>query len=258
MVQGRRQSAGFTTAGNVVRIPKASLFLAVLVGIGHPALAASCPRPDPFVIAEDALPATKAAIAKRDLTIMALGGAATLGGPAHGTEFTYPARLAARLKEAFPGLKVKIVVHAVSLQSDAAVQKKLDVDLASDKPALVLWGPGASAAGRGDDLDTFIGDVSGTVGIIRSAGADLILMTLQYAPSVARVVNLFPYRGAVIRVGEMAAVPVLDRYELMRFWSDNDFLNLDVTEAEDRVRVARKLYDCMAEILAEAIVDAVR
>jgi hypothetical protein len=72
------------------------------------------------------------------------------------------------------------------------------------------------------------------------------------------VINLFPYRSAVIRAGEMAGVPVLDRYELMRFWSDNDFLDLDVTEAEDRVKVARKLYDCMAEILAKGIVDAVR
>jgi hypothetical protein len=44
----------------------------------------------------------------------------------------------------------------------------------------------------------------------------------------------------------------------MRFWSDNDFLDLDATRAEDRVKVARKLYDCMAEILTEGIVDAVR
>ena len=56
----------------------------------------------------------------------------------------------------------------------------------------------------------------------------------------------------------MAAVPVLDRYELMRFWSDNDFLNLDVTEAQDRIRVARKLYDCMAEVITEGIIGAVR
>ena len=83
-------------------------------------------------------------------------------------------------------------------------------------------------------------------------------MTLQYAPSVARVINLFPYRMAVIHAGELADVPVLDRYELMRFWSDNGFLDLDATDAGDRVQVARKLYDCMAEILTTGIVDAVR
>jgi hypothetical protein len=227
-------------------------------GVGQPAHAAGCPMPDPFVIPDGALPATKQAIGTRALTILVLGGAATQGGPAHGAEFTYPSRLEARLREAVPGLAVRIVVHAVSRQSDADLGKKLGAALAGEKPALVIWGTGASAAGRGDDLDTFIGDVTGIVGEIRSAGADLILMTLQYAPSVARVVNLFPYRMAVIRAGEMAGVAVLDRYELMRFWSDNDFLDLDTTDAEDRIKVARKLYDCMAEILTEGIVDAVR
>jgi hypothetical protein len=234
------------------------LLLFGLLGIGRPVQAASCPTPETFVITADSLPATKDAVGKHALTILALGGAATLGGPAQGTEFTYPSRLAARLTEAVPGLTVRIVVRAVPRQSDAALDAALNANLGAVRPALVIWGPGASAAGRGDDLDTFIGDVTGTIGKIRSSGADLILMTLQYAPSVARVINLFPYRSAVIRAGEAAGAPVLDRYELMRFWSDNDFLDLDATEAGERVQVARKLYDCMAEILAEAIVDAVR
>jgi hypothetical protein len=233
------------------------LLLTVSLGIVRPVFAASCPVPDPFVIADDALPAAKQAIAARALTILVLGGAATLGGPAAGTEFTYPSRLSMRLSEAFPGLTVRMVVHAVTRQSDSDLEKTLDAALASDKPALVIWGPGASAAGRGDDIDTFIGDVTGLVGKIRAAGADLILMTLQYAPSVARVINLVPYRVAVIRAGEEADVPVLDRYELMRFWSDNDVLDLDATDAGDRVKVARKLYDCMAEILVEGITGAV-
>jgi len=234
------------------------VLLAVLCGTGHPVRAAECPTPDVFVIPDGWLPATKEAIARRALTILILGGAATLGGPARGTEFTYPSRLAVRLRDAFPGLTIKVVVHAVSRQSDADLAGKLDAELAAEKPALVIWGPGASAAGRGDDLDTFIDNVTGTIDKIRAADADLILMTLQYAPSVARVINLFPYRVAVLRAGEMAGVPVMDRYELMRFWSDNNFLDLDATESADRVQVARKLYDCMAEILTGGIVDAVR
>jgi hypothetical protein len=233
------------------------LWLALLLLSGGPVLAAGCPAPDAFTIADDALPSTKDALGKRALTIMVVGGAATLGAPAQGNAFTWPSRLAVRLMEALPGVTVRIAVHAVSRQSDAALASKLDAQLATDKPALVIWGPGASAAGRGDDLDTFIGDVDKIVGKIRSAGADLILMTLQYAPSVARVINLLPYRAAVVRAGETAGVPVLDRYELMRFWSDNDFLDLDATNAEARIQVARKVYDCMAEILTQGIVDAV-
>ena len=109
-----------------------------------------------------------------------------------------------------------------------------------------------------DDLDTFAGHVSDVIAKIRSTGADLILMTLQYAPSVARVVNLHPYRMAVARAGEMAGLPVLDRYELMRFWSDNGILDLDAVEPAERLQVARKVYDCMAEHLTRGIAGAVR
>jgi hypothetical protein len=233
------------------------LLLAGLHGFGWTVQAASCPTPEEFVVAADALPATKAAIGRRALTILTLGGAATLGAPAQGTEYTYPSRLKARLAEALPGVTINMVVLAVPRQSGVDLDLKLSAELAATNPALVIWGAGASAAGRGDDLDTFIGSVTQAVGKIQTSGADLILMTLQYAPSVARVIDLPPYRSAVLQAGEMASVPVLDRYELMRFWSDTDFLDLDATAPETRVLVARKLYDCMAEILSKAIVDAV-
>ena len=233
------------------------LLLAVLLGICPPALAASCPTPDAFVIPAGEMAATKEAIGRRALTILFLGGSATLGGPAQGAEFTYPYRLAARLRDAFPGLAVTIVVRAIPRQTEAEVEAKLEATLAAEKPSLVIWGPGATAAGRGDDLDTFIGDVTDTVDKIKASGADLILMTLQYAPSVARVINLASYRKAVLRAGEMADVPVMDRYEFMRFWSDDNFLDLDATDAHDRVQVARKLFDCIAEILTDGLVDGV-
>jgi len=235
-----------------------TLLLTLAFGGPWPARATACPTPESFVVPSGSLSATAAAIRARSLTILTLGGSATLGAPAHGSEFTYPSRLVARLRDKFPAVTIKSVVRAVPRESALDLHVRLDANLAGDKPALVIWGPGGSAAGRGEDLDTFIGDVTATVGKIRSAGADLILMTLQYAPSVARVVNLYPYRTAVIRAAETANVPVLDRYDLMRFWSDNGFLDLDATEAEDRVRVARKLYDCMAEVLADGIANAVR
>jgi hypothetical protein len=226
--------------------------------IHRPARAEGCPVPDSFTISPDDLPATKAAVAKGSLTVLALGGASTLGGPAKGAQFTYPARLEARLREALPKVTVTVAVRAVARESDASMLTSLESGLGSVKPALVIWGPGGSAAARGDDLDTFLNTINDVIGQVRAADADLILMTLQYAPSVSRLVNLGPYRMVVLRGGNDAGVPVLDRYELMRFWSDNDYLNLDATNAEDRINVSRKLYDCMAEILAGAIADATK
>jgi acyl-CoA thioesterase-1 len=220
--------------------------------------AATCPVPDDFTFQGGGLAATTAAIAKHNLTILALGGASTDGGPAGGSAFSYPARLEARLRQALPGVTITVAARGIARQPDAAILAQLEAGLATVKPALVIWGPGGSAAARGDDLDTFTETLNDVIGKVRSASADLLLMTLQYAPSVSRLVNLYPYRMAVIRAGDDAGVPVLDRYELMRFWSDNDFLNLDATNADDRIHVSRVLFECMAEIFGRAIVDAAK
>ncbi len=236
--------------------------LAVVVGLvlsaGLPARAATCPVPDPFEIPHGGLPATQAGVAIGRLTILTLGGSATLGAAARGAAFTYPARLEARLRTALPGVEIKAEVRAATRLAMADILTRLDADLAAIRPGLVIWGPGASAAARGDDLDSFNNGIAEVIRRVRLAGADLIMMTLQFAPSVVRVMNPYPYRMAVIRGADMVGVPVLDRYELMHFWNGSGFMNLDATDAEDRVRVARRLYDCMAEILAEGIVNAVR
>ncbi|MGE0224853.1 MAG: hypothetical protein AB7F35_07205 [Acetobacteraceae bacterium] len=213
---------------------------------------------EPFTIPRDALPATASALARKQVTILVLGGAAAIGAAAHGKEYTYPARLAARLQQAFPEVTFNVIVDATPRQPMADALTGLDSALAKRHPALVIWGLGASAAARGDDLDSFISDVNEAIHKVRAAGADLIFMTLQYAPSVARLINLPPYRMAVINSAEMAGVPVLDRYELMRFWNSSDFLNLDATGREDRIKVARRLYGCLAELLAGGVEDAVR
>jgi hypothetical protein len=41
-------------------------------------------------------------------------------------------------------------------------------------------------------------------------------------------------------------------------WSDDDVLNFNVTDANGRVEVARRLFDCLAQAMAEGIVRAVR
>jgi hypothetical protein len=84
------------------------------------------------------------------------------------------------------------------------------------------------------------------------------MMDLQYAPSIARVVNLAPYREVVMRVGQDADVPVLDRYDLMRDWSDDGVLDFDATAPKARLDVARRLFDCISAALADGIAQAVR
>ena len=236
---------------------RACVFFAIWLILAPALPAASCPAPDDFAFSIDALPATAAAIQRKNLTILAIGGTATLGAPAQGLEFTYPMQLAGKLGARLPGVTVRPVISAVPRQTAAELMSSLDVVLATEKPALVIWGPGANAAGRGESIDIFDEHIVRVIEKIKMAGSDVILMTLQFAPSIALVVNLPPYRSAIIRGAENARVPVLDRYSLMRFWNDAGFLRFDVTGHDERVQVARKMYGCIAEILTKSISNAI-
>ena len=239
------------------------LILALIAGLGLAIAPAgawqpSCPSPSVFEINPDQVPATRAAVARGRLPILVLGGAATAGGAAGGSGFTYPARLSVRLRERLPNVEVTVTVRATPRARTADALVTLDADLADSRPVLVIWGPGGSAAARNEDLESFTTTVNSMITRTRTAHADPLLMSLQYAPSVLRVVNLVPYRTAVLNIGDSENVPVFDRYEFMRFWNAEGSIDLDATSAVERVKVARKLFDCMAEVLAQGIADAVR
>ena len=234
----------------------AGLILAVFASLDGFA----CPLPLAFPVTAGQLPATLSAIARLHLPILVLGGSATAAVAAKGEEYTYPARLAAHLREAFPGLDVTLTRPEPPAPRSGTPQilATLDADLARSRAALVIWGPGGSAAARGEDVDAFATAIRDVIVRARQAGADVILMSLQYAPSVARVVNLSPYRNALLGTAGAETVPVLDRYELMRHWNATDLVNLDATDPAERTGVARKVFDCVATVLANGIADAAR
>ena len=233
--------------------------LAVLLAI-TPARAQTeaCPIPPDVALTDLSLPAAKAAVAAKHLVIMTIGGAATAGIAAGGPEFSWPTRLAVRLRQELPDVDISVVSRAASRQSAAKSVRHLDEDLAQTGANLVIWSAGAAEAGAGADEQQFADELERGIGKIHAVGADLIMMDVQYAPSIARVVNLPPYRDAMLRVGMVNDVAVLDRYELMRDWSDDNVLDFDVTDPAKRIEVARRLFDCLAQAMAEGIVPAVR
>lgn len=219
----------------------------------------ACPVSDEAALHDIALPHARAQVATRQrLDVLVLGGADTLGRAAQGEAFSTPARLEARLREALPGVDVHIVTHAAPRRSVSAALDDLDADLVRTAPALVVWSSGPVDAGRGTDIDDLADSLQTGIERIRAAGADIILVNLQYAPSIARIVDLEPYRDALQRIGGANEVPVLDRYGMMRAWSDSGLLDLDATEPAARVQVARMLFDCVAAALADPILAALR
>ena len=95
---------------------------------------------------------------------------------------------------------------------------RLERDVLALSPDLVLWQVGTNDALRG--LDPALVRKALVEGIrrVRAAGADIVLIDPQLMPDVpagSAVLGMVEMIGAA---AEASGVPVLRRYELMRYW----------------------------------------
>ena len=250
------------------------VLLAALAAAGHLAAARAAsppgspsgsssvpvPVPDGFAFAPEPLDAVRAAVGRRSLSLMTIGGrdiAHEAGAAAPNAPPAYPSALLARLSAALPAVSVGLNVLAIARSEIPEFEQQLARGLSRFHPDLVIWGAGGTAAARGDDLASFHAQLSSAIQAVGGAGANLILLTPQYAPMLARLMNLPPYRSAVLQEAEDANIPVLDRYELMRFWSENHVLDLDAAKPDEQMAVARTVHDWVARLLTEGILRAI-
>jgi acyl-CoA thioesterase I len=240
---------------NYVRLLAAVLALALLT-TGSAWATEPVPVPDGFAFLAGPLKAVRAAVQHKSLSIVAIVGPVVNAEATRDPTLPYPNRLAVRLREAWPGVTIRMELLPIARADQQVFDTRLRAALAQYKPALVLWGPGGSAAARGDDLASFNWLLSSTIQTIAAAGSDVIMMTPLYAPALAHLFNLQPYRLAVVQAGEEASVSVLDRYELLRYWSDNGILDFDSTNPAEQLTVARSVNDWTAELLASGIIRA--
>lgn len=206
-----------------------------------------------------ALPASRAALARAGgLVILAVGSAATAGAAAGDPAATYPARLQAALAAALPGAAIRVVNQATAQGDTPFMAEHLAGFVRDAGAALVIWATGTRDATRSADIDVYVAGLAKGITAIRAAGADVILMDMQYAPSIARILNFAPYREALRGIAVAREVPLLARHEFMQLWHSDGAMDLDARDGEERHRVARKLFACLAAALATPIAQALR
>ena len=218
-----------------------------------------CSVPDGLAFSDISLPESKSLLASgKHLAVLVIGGASIGGMASGGRAHSLPMRLEVRLRAAFPGQDIAVVTHSIVGGNTRAAADQMAAAIRDTGAKLVVWETGSSAAVAGDDLEMFATNLESGVNAAKEAHADIILMDLQYAPSIARVMNQTPYCDAIRGAAEMAGVPMLHRFALMHAWSDSGELNLDAANAAERVKVAQKVYDCLAGVLTNGIVGAWR
>lgn len=231
--------------------------LAALTLAHGPAAAGTeeCAVPPSLIASDTALARVAQQIKERHrLDISVVGtGSSTLPGP-DGAQFAYPARLEAALTQQLPGTAVKVTAHVASRQTTAQMAAALPKILATDKPALVIWQAGTFDALSGVETDTFSADLAAGVAGINAAGADVVLLDMQYSPHTAAMLDVTAYADVMRWVAQEHGALLFDRLEIMRHWNEEG--TFDLYASTKKYDMARKVHDCIGKALAFQIVSA--
>lgn len=203
------------------------------------------------------LPATARAVREGRLRILAIGSASVFGPGTSGPDAAWPARLEALLGQRLPGLAIEVTVRGGRGVTAQEVARLLPAELAALRPNLVLWQAGTVEAVRGLELDRLTEALKEGAERVQAAGADLVLLDQQFSRFLRANTNIDLYRDAIRLAAAAHGVPVLRRYELMRFWAETDRIDLERAPREMRTVVADRLNACLAEAVAGLVLDGI-
>jgi hypothetical protein len=216
-----------------------------------------CDVPDRFILAENDLTRVSAEIKDRHrLDISVVGSrSSALSGP-DGARFAYPAQLEQALKERLPGNEIKVTAHVPSGLTTADMAAGLPKILSEDHPALVIWQAGTVDALRGVEPDDFRTALDQGLDAVTAAGADVIMMNMQYSPRTESMLGVAPFADVMHWVAEQRGVALFDRLAIMHYWSDEG--TFDLYAATSGYAMARRVHECIGRALASQIINAAR
>ena len=235
-----------------------SLLLALMVLAG-PAVAedpAECRVAEPLAESSFPLPNVARAIAAKKLTVLVVGAGSSVLPGSGGARKAYPARLQAALTEKLPGVAVTVTTDVKLRRTATQMVKALPADLAAAKPALLVWQTGTVDAMQGVDQDQFAQALDQGINIARSAGADVVLIDAQYSPRTESMIALASYTENMRWVAVQQEVPLFDRFNIMKLWSDLG--TFDFYAATKKLDMAERVHDCIGRLLSALVVEAAK
>ena len=128
----------------------------------------------------------------------------------------------------------------------------------AEDPVLVIWETGTTDAVRGVGVTILRQRCRPGSTSSKHAAIDIMLVDMQFSHSTATVIDFERYLKALHRVGDVNDVNVFPRFEMMRYWSEQNVFNFDGVAKDQRASLAAKVYECIASKLAEAIRLALR
>jgi hypothetical protein len=215
----------------------------------------SCDVPAYLLTSESALPKVADAVkSKRPLEILVIGSRSSTITGTDGS--AYPARLQAALQEKLPSIPVNVSVEIQVKKTAEEVTAGLVKLLEGKKPTLVVWQTGTVDAMRSVDPDDFRAAVDEGVAAVQKAGADIVLLNLQYSPRTETMISAPPYLDNMRVVAQHHDVPLFDRFAIMRHWNDSG--DFDLFSTSHGIDLARRVHDCLGRALSIFVIETAR
>ncbi|MDE2379027.1 SGNH/GDSL hydrolase family protein [Bradyrhizobium sp.] len=220
-----------------------------------PAAPPSCEVPAYLLATDSQLPKVGEAIRSgRPLDILVVGSRSTTIPSSE--ESSYPARLQAVLKDRLPSVPVRVSVELQSKKTAEEAAAGFVKLMEAKRPTLVIWQTGTVDAMRSIDPDDFRGAVSEGVAALQNAGADVVLMNLQYSPRTETMISVPPYLDNMRVVAQEHDIPLFDRFQIMRQWQDQG--QFDLFSPSHGIELAKQVHDCLGRALAQFVIEAAR
>jgi GDSL-like Lipase/Acylhydrolase family len=217
--------------------------------------AQECDVPESLIPAQSDLTHVSSEIKFRHrLNISVVGSkSSALSGP-DGARFSYPAQLEEALRQRLPGNEIKVTAHIPSGQTTAEMAAGLPKILSDDRPELVIWQAGTVDALRGVEPEDFHTSLDQGLDAIAAAGADVIMMNMQYSPRTESMLGVTPFADVMRWVAEQRGVVLFDRLAIMHYWSDEG--TFDLYAATSGYAMAQRVHECIGRALASQIINA--
>jgi hypothetical protein len=213
----------------------------------------NCEVPAYLLTSESALPKVAAAVKSgRPLDILVVGSRSSTINTSDGS--AYPGRLQAMLREKLPSVAVNVSVELQVKKTAEEAASGFVKLVEGKKPTLVIWQTGTVDAMRSIDPDDFRGAVDQGVAALQNAGADVVLVNLQYSPRTETMISASPYLDNMRVVAQQHDVPLFDRFAIMRNWNDSG--DFDLFSTSRGIELAKRVHDCLGRALSKFVIEA--
>ena len=233
-----------------------SLFAVCVLG-APPVSAGGCTAPVELIKLQAPLPKLLAAVrTDAPLTIVALGSSSTSGAGASSSAHSYPARLEKELRTVWPKNSVRVINAGVGGQLARHMIVRIDRDVLSRNPQLVIWQTGVNDAIKGVPLDKFKEQLRNGMDQFRKAGVDVVLIDQQYYPRFKKLKDGPLYMAAIRDVAAQYGAPVVQRFRIMQHLIDSAQFTTATLLSSDQFHLNDRSYDCLGHLLAQSLRSA--